>query len=69
MLKLKYGDIVERDTNQPVIGVEINMIEGTCPKCNRRYYGWALLRPGNSHCEKCGNELLLTEDGRRAINR
>jgi hypothetical protein len=43
------------------------MIEGTCPKCNRRYYGWALLRPGNSHCEKCGNVLLLTEDGRRHI--
>jgi len=28
------------------------MIEGICPKCNRRYYGWALLRPGDRHCEK-----------------
>jgi uncharacterized protein (DUF983 family) len=67
MLKLKCGDNVEHDKNQPVIGVEIKMIEGTCPKCNKCYYGSALLRPGNGHCEKCGNELLLTEERRRAI--
>jgi uncharacterized protein (DUF983 family) len=41
------------------------MIEGTCPKCNRRRYGWALLRPGDRYCEKCGVGLLITEDGRR----
>jgi len=43
------------------------MIEGTCPKCNRRFYGWALLRPDDRYCEKCGAELLITEDGRRHI--
>jgi hypothetical protein len=43
------------------------MIEGTYPKCNRRFYGWALLRPGDHYCEKCGVELLITEDGRRHI--
>ena len=67
MLKLKYGNNIERDTNQPVIGVEIKMIEGPCTKCNRRYYGWALLRPGDCHCVKCGDGLLITEDGRRTI--
>ena len=65
MLKLKYGD--KRDSNQAVIGADIKMIEGTCPRCNKRCYGWALLRPGDRHCEKCGERLLITEDGRRVI--
>jgi DNA-directed RNA polymerase subunit RPC12/RpoP len=43
------------------------MIEGTCARCNKRYYGWALLQPGEHRCEKCGDGLLLTEDGRRVI--
>jgi uncharacterized protein (DUF983 family) len=41
------------------------MIEGTCPKCHKRYYGWALLRPHDQCCEECGYRLLITEDGRR----
>jgi len=43
------------------------MIEGTCPKCNRRYYGWALLRPRDHYCEKCGEGLVITEDGRKNV--
>ncbi len=64
MLKLKYGNNGEHHTNQLVMGVEIKMIEGTCPKCNQRYYGWALLQSDNRYCEKCGESLLITEDGR-----
>ena len=40
------------------------MIEGTVPKCNNRYYGWALLQSANRYCEKCGESLSITEDGR-----
>jgi hypothetical protein len=41
------------------------MLEGICPKCNQRYYGWALQRQGNQHFDKCGYELFITENGRR----
>ena len=43
------------------------MIEGVCPKCSRRYYGWALLQPRNQSCSKCGVGLLITEDGIKTI--
>jgi len=40
------------------------MIEGRCPKCGKRYYGWALLKPRNQSCAECGTALLITEDGK-----
>ena len=43
------------------------MIEGTCPRCGQRYFGWALLQPRNQTCTKCGAGLLITEDGIRKI--
>ena len=43
------------------------MIEGVCPKCGQRYYGWALLQPRNQSCSKCGVGLLITEDGKKTI--
>ena len=43
------------------------MIEGKCLKCGRMYYGWALLEPRNQSCPKCGVGLLITEDGKKAI--
>ena len=43
------------------------MIEGVCPKCGQRYYGWALLQPRNQSCSNCGVGLLITEDGKKAI--
>ena len=42
----------------------MGMIEGKCPKCGRRFYGWALLQPRNQSCGKCGASLLITEDGK-----
>jgi len=45
----------------------IIMIEGVCPKCGQRYYGWALLQPRNQSCSKCGVGLLITEDGKKTI--
>jgi hypothetical protein len=43
------------------------MIEGICPKCGRRYYGWALLQPCNQACPKCEMGLLITEDSKNTI--
>lgn len=45
----------------------IDMIEGKCTKCGRRYYGWILLQARNQICTACGEELLITEDGIRVI--
>jgi ribosomal protein S27AE len=43
------------------------MIEGICPKCGRRSYGWALLQPRNQSCPKCGAGLLITENGKKTM--
>jgi ribosomal protein S27AE len=43
------------------------MIEGTCPRCGQRYFGWSLLQPRNQACARCGAGLLITEDGVRKI--
>jgi hypothetical protein len=43
------------------------MIEGRCPKCGKRYYGWVLLQPRHQSCLKCGVGLLITEDGKKTI--
>jgi transcription initiation factor IIE alpha subunit len=44
------------------------MIEGTCPRCNERYYGWALREQRFQSCPSCGEQLLITE-GRRKITK
>lgn len=41
------------------------MIEGTCPRCGQRYFGWSLLQPRNQTCVRCGTALVITEDGIR----
>lgn len=38
------------------------MLEGKCPKCGARYYGWALRSPRNQMCGKCGVGLEITDD-------
>ena len=45
----------------------VTMIEGVCPKCGNRYYGWVLLQPQHQSCSNCGVGLLITEDGKRTI--
>jgi len=40
------------------------MLEGKCPKCGARYFGWALRLPRHQTCPKCGVGLEITEDGR-----
>ncbi len=35
------------------------MLEGTCKKCGKRYYGWALQQPGYRICG-CGGEIEVT---------
>ena len=39
------------------------MLEGKCPKCGAKYYGWALRHPRHQTCH-CGAALEITEDGR-----
>jgi len=39
------------------------MIEGKCPKCGRKYFGWLLVQPRNQWCRICGVSLLISEDG------
>ena len=40
------------------------MIEGKCPKCGARFFGWALAMPRNQMCDKCGVGLEITQDGK-----
>jgi uncharacterized OB-fold protein len=35
------------------------MIEGKCPNCGRKYYGWALLEPDQQMCDHCGTRLRV----------
>jgi hypothetical protein len=37
------------------------MLEGRCPKCQRRYYGWAMRRPQYQMCSNCGARLVIEE--------
>jgi len=37
------------------------MLQGTCPNCGTRYYGWALREPENRTCGDCGAELIIAE--------
>ena len=41
------------------------MLEGICPECGSRYYGWALRNPRYQMCSKCGIALDITEDGQK----
>ena len=40
------------------------MLEGKCPKCGYRCYGWGLRFPRNQSCPKCGSALAIYEDGK-----
>jgi hypothetical protein len=37
------------------------MLEGKCPHCGARYYGWALSNPGDKICSRCGETLEIGE--------
>jgi len=41
------------------------MLEGRCPKCGYRYFGWSLRFPQNQSCTKCGSALDIYEAGQR----
>jgi len=41
------------------------MLEGRCPKCGYRCYGWVLRFPRNQSCPKCGAALEIYEEGKR----
>ncbi len=37
------------------------MLQGTCPECGTRYYGWALREPEHQTCGECGAKLIISE--------
>ena len=38
------------------------MLEGKCPKCGYRSAGWALQKPGEQTCPRCGERLEIKDD-------
>ena len=59
---LKYG----LDTVREPFGIIVsNMLDGKCPKCGTRYFGWALRFPRHQTCPKCGVGLDIIEDGKQ----
>jgi hypothetical protein len=43
------------------------MMEGTCPRCAKKYYGMALANPRYQTCDACGTALYI-KDGDRIIH-
>lgn len=43
------------------------MLEGRCPKCGMRRFGWALASPRYQTCPACGIGLEITEEGRAVM--
>jgi hypothetical protein len=41
-----------------IVGM-VGIPEGRCPKCGRRYHGWALRNPRRQTCPKCGRGLEI----------
>ena len=40
-------------------------LEGICPRCRARYYGWALRNPRYQMCGKCGIGLEIWRNGEK----
>jgi hypothetical protein len=40
-------------------------LEGICPRCGERYYGWALKNPRYQMCGKCGCALEIWRNGEK----
>ena len=41
----------------------MSIIEGICPNCGARYFGWVLKTESNPQCEECGSKLKVIENG------
>lgn len=41
-------------------------LEGFCPKCGRKWYGWGLLK--DPRCSECGILLEISRGGERFSN-
>jgi hypothetical protein len=37
------------------------MLQGICPRCGSRFYGWALKNPEHQDCSRCGSWLEISE--------
>ncbi len=38
------------------------MIEAKCPKCRKKFFGWALAQPKHQTCDDCGATLVIRRD-------
>ena len=45
----------------------MSVMTGKCPKCEVKYYGWALTNPEFQKCDKCGAALEIYKDGIRVV--
>jgi len=43
-------------------GIISLMIEAKCPKCRKKFFGWALAEPKPHTCDDCGATLTITRD-------
>lgn len=43
------------------------MIEGKCPNCGNRYFGWALKAQQHQTCDACGVKLEVIRNGLRVF--
>ena len=43
------------------------MLEGKCPKCGSKYFGWALRWPRHQTCPKCGIGLEIRQDDEKVF--
>ena len=67
MLNRKYLSLFKHvfDILRRPSGYNAIMLEGKCPKCGAKYFGWALRWPRHQMCSKCGIGLEITQDGER----
>jgi len=43
------------------------MLNGICPKCASRWYGWVLQRAEARVCPRCSSQLEVVDDGGQVI--
>ena len=45
----------------------MSMPKGKCPRCGAEYTGWALSNPEHRKCDKCGADLVMTNEEKTKV--